>query len=969
MTARIVIQHPQGTLLTATVPLGATSAVAPRTPHDGLVDILARHGLLNHNRGATTPGASVSTNVNRTQSSVHQSHAPLSTAALRTMMRHVDILVGKAAMPAPGGDASKASAPPSIPCDFFLLAVELMRVVREFSTPLRSEVPTSSSSASATTGSETTGASPATKHCDTVVAVHALSKYALQTVRSSLALRVLNAVLTSGKAVLSESDVLMLTRFSGDLEWMSTLLHNAPQVTQSSDLSQKRHNVYFTLAISWFVLAASLQSLALRWSPSTLTSPEVSVTVTPQQRSDVAAIGLRLVRHMNAHSALASSGFTLFLQEAYIHTVVTLVKLLLSAPMFRQHFDNIMDVCAQLLVNRVMQRPTLSKSGTTSNTCPTPRHGALYIASFLRRTLCPENLFGSVIRDEDRDSLKMAVRKRLEEIGAEKTSFFQWIGHAVILGACPLGLTLDPEALSRRAKDLNFSTEAELQRPSFLQVISTIVLHFSGAEKCLSPEALLVMLGAIIDELLQGQAGVESLQPSLCRFVSPALLLRPIKDRCIADPNFLHDVLQKVREVGERSFRLVAHSSTKAANTDHVPPLFVSFGHDMFSALSPVLYATAVEQLSSTLAFQTSLALSWLMPFLMIYALTITDKNRAKEEAKRLVGVENFITQLAARFEAEDATQFVAETAAVASDSNMVRNRVHCSRLQGMMVSLRSPQLCTKIPKDILLREWPAIVLPCFKDSNRPPLTLMDLAHDVLIAPVLAKIPCSLLFIPTYVALFAPLNASSKSYQRPHMLVARKVGAKVRLVAESVEQMDHTRWTMLVERLTSSSTPRKEEVGFLADEERAVQAVQELLRSSCPEAGGSFLKDLHPLSAVLLIVQGVFDNIRPFYDSSTSSPLTKEAEDRKASYLSGLLNLLQCSSPLVTSRVCACVELIVLDLAGKSPAEQTRILKFASRVVQSTSNFSIKKPLGEWLLRLQDEVVKRRGKNPPKSKL
>lgn len=933
-------------------PVAAThAALAAERNADALVSALARSGLLVTPTRASGASNGFSTGVSLRASTPFVTNTRpasgqlvgtslLSTATLRLFASSLHQL-----FPTNGASATR------LPIDYLQLSVELVRVVRDVASVLRSTVSAAGINQTEKRSSEAN------------VATHIVASLPQQMIRVTYACRVLCRTLEREKAVLSERDASTFVQTGLDVAALLALCR--PQRGDGDDTDQSKAEQ--ALGSLWMVLGAFISQAdakALRSAlGTTMSSPVVATSTGTSFGSpgSVAAVCLSVLRLFNSDSAWHCSGMSLFLQQVYLFESGRVVRALCASPLFVDQFENSTEVAAKLIVHRIARRPPISALSAVSKKSPTLTHGLLFIA---RCFISSVKIQASATTSAAVAALREAVKRMIDTLG-EVASFFHWIAEATLCGSKPQGVTLDPSALHIRAQKSLFADAATVSalRPAQLQTLVALCLSQveRGQQPTLTTEALSVLFEAVVAECCQlhVQSFAEIRVP--VHSVDIVALLRPVRERCASDMGFFETVLERVVQLSGKAYHLLLDASASGEKQQlqtrprGLSDVYLSFGLFHSRSMWGFLLVHPLERLLPAVAFAVLSAMTFVLP---LYSVSVRHVKQgipqSKEALKLKASMEAAVAALASRITPAHCTSLMQEALRLTSKPGApFQNVVYASRVETLLVLMRAPSYCAKLPLKTLIQDWSKVVLPCLSDSTiaSVPSFLMAAAHDALIAPLLAKISPSILFVPTYVSMFCPVSGKSTRHLPVSNTLVALFASKVRRVAESMEQMDPVNWSRL-----TIATPGDDDSGVLAN--AASQATDGELAAT--------LNELTPLSAILLVVQGVFDQVRMLHQRG---PLTKEGDERRLGYLSALLNLLQCSNPLITSRVCACVEQVVLDLVADRPAEQERVLKFSGNIVAATVNFSMKKPLGEWLLRLAAEVRERRQKMQPKSKL
>jgi hypothetical protein len=258
------------------------------------------------------------------------------------------------------------------------------------------------------------------------------------------------------------------------------------------------------------------------------------------------------------------------------------------------------------------------------------------------------------------------------------------------------------------------------------------------------------------------------------------------------------------------------------------------------------------------------------------------------------------------------------------------KNRPVQYRLLAFCSTLREKDFVRRISTETLVRHWVPLTLSGI--TNSVSVRLAEAAHDVLASPMIYKRSIAPLLAPTYASLFAP-DAQSR-YGPPPLPLLRRFAGHVRRVCQGLEQVDEGSMSAALQDASV-----KKELGTASEH----------------------LSSLTPISAALVVVQSTYESCTRLLPSQTKAELM-----RRDAYLSALFNLVQVSSALLTSRVCAACESIILAM---TKAEQVIWMGFLTKIVEGSENILTKKGLVEWLVRLEQKVKAAQASRPQRSKL
>jgi hypothetical protein len=967
-------------------------APPPQSQEQALLNVLYHHGLLidgtsasiastsNRQRAvAVTAWASPSEQQN---SNVSGRTLPVTSLELIRRNLHVLFTIG----------AQPSQSPMKV--NFLRLAVELMRVVRDVAQPLRRELSTIASTTSSVFATES-------------IVSSATLRFGNKLHPASIALFILGSIFDHDCAFVSDADMTMLIAMSRDLTTIVAAASSA--ATSSARLG------YFklTLATSWSTIGSLVAAIARRAESQSLTGVSSGAPAAggsePTTTSD-ATVCTAALRALSDVDAWSNSGKSLFLAQTYLTALSRILQTLLWSPIFQATFDNTVETAAKLLWTRLAIRPPLTIEGGTSTTFPTLMHGIMFLASMIAKSVDrvglsqvnppkasekpPMHLFQRRIAADFAECLKKqqniaatlapssppspavsaAVATSSGASSPAEAGFFQWLALAVVCPTeAPNGLTADPEALMSRAHCTSFAVFEDAQvraalRPTILQALVAYIRDCTCVPTShLSDDVVFVLVDAIALELLQLRVSKISEVHSSVKTVDPVeLLWRLVQQRCETNLGFFAAFVKRVvlRFAKDNFSRCLmiggtAQEAFKGRQGEHV----VEHCQLVYFCFGPALSWIAMEMLDVSLVSDVLKSLTLLAPLLLVLVgsqpvwlgkappqsangstNTPAKRNPERERLMRLYNA-SFLaaTALGARLDRERGLALIESTKRRVAKVSQYSNFLYASHVEIMLAALRSPVLCGKLPQGRLLQDWSALVLPILNGQNAAPVALQAAAHDCMVAPILSKRATGLMMVPTYVAMFCPVQGVTQRYPPKHVNVIRSFSKSVRSVVDHLEKLD------------------------VNDDRLMEQQVQDGAASPSPDSS-LITPDLTPLSAILLIVQGLFDQIRLLLQQSASTP-TQEQSQRQDLYISGLVNLLQCSNPKVTSRVCTSIEVLVLDYLGHNLVFQERVIKFASDVVQGTANDSVKKPVGEWLLRLAQEARQRRVVGQQRSKL
>ncbi|CUG72736.1 Hypothetical protein, putative [Bodo saltans] len=916
-----------------------------------------------------------------------------------------------------GQQQHQQHAPSAMKVNFLRLAVELMRVVRDVAQPLRRDLSTI-----------TTVSSVAAESILSAAAIRFGNKLRPATI----ALLILGAIFDHDSAFVSDADSTILVSLSRDLN--SVVASETPHGNSALPHFRFALATTW-MALGSLVAAIARRSESTITSTTTAgtsnSSPDTAVIISD---TSICTAALRALSGVEAWSNSGKTLFlaetyitslsrivqTLLwlplFHTAFDNTIESAAKLVwtriaarppltidsATSPMSPTLTHGVMFLASQIA--RALDRVLLSSANPPKKSERAPLH------LYQKRTTTE---FAEYLKKQQAVSQvphhHAVVAASGNAVTAGEAGLFQWLALAVSIPTeTPSGLTADPEALMSLAQRTSFAEldDAKVRaavRPSLLQALVAyirdctcvpvsnlsedvvlVLVEAIALELNLSEDVVLVLVEAIALELLQLRVqSLSEVHTSIASVNPTELMWRLVQSRCETDLNFFTAFVKRIiLRFAKEHFERAHTIGGKITFKDRQGEFVVQHCQQVYFCFGPPLSWLPMEMLDASLASDVLTSLTYLAPLLLVLvgaqpvwlggggnapttlsangSSTTNAANKRNPERDRLLRLYNssFLaaTALSSRLDRERGAAIIQRAKQCIAKVSQYSNFVYSSHIEVMLAALRSPVLCGKMSEESLLQDWSALVLPILNGQNDAPVPLQSAAHDCMIAPILSKRAKGLIMIPTYVAMFCPVQGISQRYPAKHVNVIRSFSKTVRSVVDQLEKLDVND-------------------DILLETQQQQQQQQEGPATKTSPANAIALAtavaaDLTPLSAILLIVQGLFDQIRLQLQQGASTP-TQEQSQRQDLYISGLVNLLQCSNPKVTSRVCTSIEVLVLEYLGHNMAFQERVLTFASSVVQTTANDSVKKPVGEWLLRLTKEARVRRqaGHQRQRSKL
>lgn len=256
--------------------------------------------------------------------------------------------------------------------------------------------------------------------------------------------------------------------------------------------------------------------------------------------------------------------------------------------------------------------------------------------------------------------------------------------------------------------------------------------------------------------------------------------------------------------------------------------------------------------------------------------------------------------------------------------------------------------------EDLVLEHWINIAMTVLARPLNMGLAIA--AHDFFIAPLMASRPLSLLFVPTYVAVFIRGHGGSRRYPVPPLALVQHFSRCSRVVCQGIEKCDDAAVTTFVEahpeliaRVFGEATPASASTSGKGGSAPASSSSSGVVSEDARAA----MAKLTPTSAILLVVSALFDELCYLWSERPRD--AKEAQKRFLAYFTSLANLLQCTNTSVLHRVCASIEAIVVEHLRGSGQVQLLFLEQVGKVVDRVRGAS-KKGVAEWYLKLNERV-------------
>ncbi|CAD2213015.1 hypothetical protein, conserved [Angomonas deanei] len=290
------------------------------------------------------------------------------------------------------------------------------------------------------------------------------------------------------------------------------------------------------------------------------------------------------------------------------------------------------------------------------------------------------------------------------------------------------------------------------------------------------------------------------------------------------------------------------------------------------------------------------------------------------------------------------------------SGDNSLPSPLQLSLLEAYLKALTPITASFAITRENMLRYWVDVAVPCITQSYSERLAAAG--HDFLVSPALSKIAVAPLFIPTYVALFIPVEkAGNRKYPEPSVNLVKHFASYVRSVCGGLEKCNATKLSALLEDTSSevytvfSLAVRSLEATANTPADRSTKSMGVPLSPDQQRALGK----VTPVSAVLLVVSSLFDKLCLLWSTPVGS--REESQQRFISYFSALTFLLKCEDSYVLHRVSASIEAIMLEHLQDSKNLQRQFLKYIGQSIDGIQG-THKRGVTEWYLSLCGKVQK-----------
>lgn len=653
---------------------------------------------------------------------------------------------------------------------------------------------------------------------------------------------------------------------------------------------------------------------------------------------------------LNSDLTWRLSGVGEVLTAAYCEAVCRLIRVILSR---KNDFVGVEEVATQLLLHRLADRPpfdwgvfqclyVFNNTGKLSVGAPTPQYGLLRYMSIVQ--LCLESLFSS---DESwTKALRRLGERALRQLNQKRQmlSFFQVLVLAAVEGM-PEADFADDAQLQRRATTTRLIAgdgETRVLHSNFLRILLAhgfTVLHMRHS--ALSQASVFLLFRAIVEQLFQ----LPSVESGDMTALTDLLLVPPVMterifqlivDAAAADNKIACEVLAEVRQITKTIYVANTLQCASLLSTKRMPLPLQRLSVFIMGLLFKFFDSEAF--LSSTDRFIALESLGRVFAVRAFYVSASNDPNDLEKKHSALRFISKMTDQLlflARRMTAKEVNSFFENVILPCNSTEELgrKNRQQYALQEAYVRAFASPAVAIVIDEEIMLRHWVDVSIRCITNDLSGALSLAGL--EFLSAAFLSRRPLAPLFVPTYVSLMIPLM-NSPHHDDPPLFLVRNFAKTVRATCQAVEECDERALATMLDNPNSS--------------------LRSFLQSS--HAGGKdmpSLGNLRPISCVLLIVSSLFEKVCQLLRHRVRVGVfvfTKEEQYlRFGAYFSALVNLLQCRQRAVLHRVCASVEVVVLEHLNGAAGAQAQWMRHIASLVDSIDGVC-KRELVEWLLTL-----------------